>query len=267
MAENQALLNEINKLIGLLQTDDNDISDEAMSMIDELEVRAKEVHESKTKEASAAALSSLVSAFERIRIPAPEIPAPQVTVQPPEVTVTVPEIKVPDIHVQVPEIKAPAVHVPAPIINIPDTIEIRKPSWIDGLFTAQPIIALLQEIKQAVSKEPQAVGFPVSARSPVAVRLSDGEKFYNAMGGFTQAVQAMPRTFSVNHLDDTSQANILYVGRQDQNGNWMVTRIDETGSYPVFTYASIINNEGYDTYAAAWLAHTSLVYGLYASSL
>jgi len=118
---------------------------------------------------------SIVSAIEKIKL---VVPAPQVNVEPPKVEVTVPPIEVPQTKVT----------VPTPIVNVPEVLT-KRPSWFPVFPSLKPIIDGIKEIKDAI------VGFvfPTSARDAIAVRLSDGEKFYRALGGIAaSAISAFP---------------------------------------------------------------------------
>src|SRR3990167_3849372 len=118
---------------------------------------------------------SIVSAIEKIKL---VVPAPQVNVEPPKVEVTVPPIKVPQTKVT----------VPTPIVNVPEVLT-KRPSWFPVFPSLKPIIDGIKAIKDAI------VGFvfPTSARDAIAVRLSDGEKFYRAGGGIAaSAISAFP---------------------------------------------------------------------------
>ena len=124
---------------------------------------------SNSGEISTKTSKDIVEAIKGIKI---ETKAPQVNVSPPKVSVTVPDIKVPDVNV--PETK----------VYNPDTISVNKPSWLGGLFSLKPVITSLKEIKSIL----RALYLPRDADDPVSVRLSDGNKFYRAMGGIASAI-------------------------------------------------------------------------------
>jgi len=42
-------------------------------------------------------------------------------------------------------------------------------------------------------------------------------------------------------------------------------KIDDTGNFPVFTYANISNNATKTTYSTAWTDRVTLTYGLYST--
>lgn len=72
--------------------------------------------------------------------------------------------------------------------------------------------------------------------------------------------------YATNHLDDYTTASTTYVGQEDLDGNWKLTKIDETGNFPVYTYASLANNSSLTTYALAWAARTTATYGIYSAA-
>ena len=67
--------------------------------------------------------------------------------------------------------------------------------------------------------------------------------------------------FGINDVD-TASATVTYVGKSDASGVWLVQKID-TSSGVAIGWASVTNNAGYLTYAAAWTARASLTYGRY----
>jgi hypothetical protein len=97
------------------------------------------------------------------------VPAPQVSVAPPEVKVNVEPTKV-----TIPPIRVP--QASSPTVIVPDEVTVRKPSWLPSL---SPLVDALNEIKTFIAN----IKIPRSAKEPIAVRLSDGEKFYRAGGG------------------------------------------------------------------------------------
>ena len=66
--------------------------------------------------------------------------------------------------------------------------------------------------------------------------------------------------FKVNHLDDTTTTDVLYVGKEDFDFEWAIQKLDDTGAITVVTYATIINNPSILSYSAAWAARVSLTY-------
>jgi len=110
---------------------------------------------------------NIITAIEKIKI---ETPVPLVNVSPPEVRVEVPKIDMPRVVIPPQE---------PPIVNMPDMVSVRRPSWIDKIVSLTGIEKLLKEIKNAIP----SVKWPKSAKEAISVRLSDGEKFYKAIGG------------------------------------------------------------------------------------
>ena len=74
--------------------------------------------------------------------------------------------------------------------------------------------------------------------------------------------------FNTNHIDDTTTTNVVYIGMEDKSGIAMIKKIDKTGSFPVFTYATVANNPTLTTYATLWAARaTTAVYSQYSTAL
>jgi len=129
------------------------------------------------------AQSSLLSAIKEIKI---DVLSPEVNVSPPKVEVSVPPINIP-------EIKIPP---------FPDEIRVKKPLWLPVFPSLKIITDSLGEIKKAMG----ALGLPRTADDPIAVRLSNGEKFYRAIGGVVSAVGA---SFPFKKSDNSQQAALV----------------------------------------------------------
>lgn len=72
--------------------------------------------------------------------------------------------------------------------------------------------------------------------------------------------------FHTNHLDDYTTTNVTYIGQEDKDGTWRLIKIDETGNFPVFTYASVSNNATLTTYTLAWTGRVTATYAIYSSA-
>lgn len=72
--------------------------------------------------------------------------------------------------------------------------------------------------------------------------------------------------YATNHLDDYTTTSVTYVGQEDKDGTWKIIKIDETGNFPVFTYASISNNATKTTYSDAWTDRVTLTYNVYSTA-
>jgi hypothetical protein len=69
--------------------------------------------------------------------------------------------------------------------------------------------------------------------------------------------------FNTNHIDDYTTTNVTYICQETADGIWRIKKIDSTGSFPVFTWASVTNNPTVTSYTAAYTARVTLQYGLY----
>lgn len=74
-----------------------------------------------------------------------------------------------------------------------------------------------------------------------------------------------PTGFQANDFDDTTTANVTYVGKQNAAGEWWIVRIDESGSTTTFQHATFTNNPlvSPNTYSQAWSEILTLTYGDY----
>lgn len=145
----------------------------AKELNDKLDNIVKAVKESKSSDEKSS--KDVVSAIESLKLETYQ-PKIDVNVPKPEMPiVTVPEIKIPPITI--PTIEVPP--APEPKIIIPE-VEVKKPKW----FSLDTIIKPLNDIKKAIAK----FVLPRDADDPVSVRLSDGEKFYRALGSFSSSM-------------------------------------------------------------------------------
>lgn len=135
-------------------------------------------------------IKSIVEAVKQIKVE-----TPQVNVEPPKVEVNVPEVKVPQINV-------PAPVIPEPKVYFPDEMKIVKPSWIEGLFNIDPVIGAINGLKDLLA----GFRFPTDPKDAIPVRLSNGEKFYNAIGGMASAITG---AFPFKKSDSTDQAALV----------------------------------------------------------
>jgi hypothetical protein len=69
--------------------------------------------------------------------------------------------------------------------------------------------------------------------------------------------------YATNHFDDYTTTSVTYIGQETSTGLWKIIKIDETGNFPVFTYASLNNNPTLTTYALAWAARVTATYNIY----
>lgn len=79
-------------------------------------------------------------------------------------------------------------------------------------------------------------------------------------------VSATGNKFNTNAIDDTTTTSVTYICKESASGEWMITKINEAGSFPLFTYATITNNPTLTTYTLAYAARTTATYGDYGSA-
>lgn len=168
---------------------------ELLRKFDDLIVAIKE-KDSLGKEAE----ESIVKAIKEIKI--------AVTVPP------IPPIKVPP--VKIPPIKVPTIRIPPTVVKFPENFSIKKPSWLPAPIDLSKILNKLTLINKL------KFTLPKRAKDAIPVRLSDGEKFYKAIGGaISSAVGALPfkRADSSAHRalvdnDGHVQVDVLSTGLQ-----------------------------------------------------
>lgn len=66
--------------------------------------------------------------------------------------------------------------------------------------------------------------------------------------------------FFTNDIDDYSETNIMYIGKEKEDGTWLILKID-MNSGTVIRGATETNNAAYTTYSDAWSNRLSLTYG------
>jgi hypothetical protein len=76
-------------------------------------------------------------------------------------------------------------------------------------------------------------------------------------------VASSSNNYATNAIDDYSVASKTFICKESSSGEWIFTLIDETSTYPVFTYATIVNNPTMTTYSLAFASRTTLTYNLY----
>lgn len=72
--------------------------------------------------------------------------------------------------------------------------------------------------------------------------------------------------FYTNHIDDYTTSNVTYFGQENKDGTWRIIKIDETGNFPVFTYATVTNNPTLTSYTLAWNGRVTATYNIYATA-
>lgn len=170
-------------------------------------------------------------------------------------TITVPDVLVPPILI--PEIKVPETKV---------VMDLKK----------------LEELMSVLTNDPE---------KPLAVRLSDGKKFYEAIfeavsGGSSRSYAYQDKNgertygmvdakqnvrvstddrYGLNHSQKTG--NTTYLGQEDADGIWLITRVvKSTGGLITMTYATNANNESVMSYTDAWTGRVGLTFGTYSEA-
>lgn len=75
------------------------------------------------------------------------------------------------------------------------------------------------------------------------------------------------KKYSTNAIDDYSVASTTFICKEGAStADWYIMKIDETGDYPVFTHATVVNNPTVLTYGDAFTARATLTFGTYSQA-
>ena len=77
---------------------------------------------------------------------------------------------------------------------------------------------------------------------------------------------SIAKSFSLNHIDDATTADTVYLGSETLDGEWKILKIDQSGAFPVFTYASVTNNPTLTSYTTGWAGRVTATYNVYATA-
>jgi len=92
----------------------------------------------------------------------------------------------------------------------------------------------------------------------VAVANPDGSDLIPGTGISTSS------KYSTNAIDDYTTPSVTYICKEGAStADWYIMKIDETGNFPVFTHATVLNNPTKTTYALAYADRTTLTYNVY----
>lgn len=170
--------------------------------------------------------------------------------------------------------KYPEVKIP-PFPRIPDFPEIPRPAPFPKSFS-------VDNLEQLKSDDPKKY---------VPVRLSDGQRFYQAIeelsiaagrsyaysdsqGAKQQALVDSDRhvqadivgsldAYQIN--DKLTDGNTTYTGNESAEGDWYIMKV-VSGTTGRFRYATHKNNPTINTYTGAWNNKSSLTYGYYSQA-
>lgn len=94
-------------------------------------------------------------------------------------------------------------------------------------------------------------------------KLDDISTNTSAIVSNTQSIIDQTIEYSTNDIDDVTTTDVVYIGAETGDGVWQVKKIDSSGSFPIFRYASVSNNALVSTYSDAWTARVTLTYDIY----
>ena len=75
------------------------------------------------------------------------------------------------------------------------------------------------------------------------------------------------KKWACNTVDDYTTTDVIYTCKEDNDGNYLIIKIDQTGNFIILSYATILNNPTITTYASAYANRTILTYGTYSEAL
>lgn len=85
------------------------------------------------------------------------------------------------------------------------------------------------------------------------------------VGGLKRVTADALAMYRVNDITDDS-LEVYYIGREDADGDWYITQVNQANNARSFRYASAKNNTSYTDYTTAWAAYGSLTYGTYSQA-
>ena len=72
--------------------------------------------------------------------------------------------------------------------------------------------------------------------------------------------------FEKNAIDDYTTTGVTYFCYESADGTWMIKQLDETGNYPVYSYATVANNPTLTSYTLAFADRVTATYGDYSEA-
>lgn len=138
---------------------------------------------------------------------------------------------------------------------IPEEVKINNLQELKDYFVG--LKKAIEDNQPVVNVAKQDVVFPTDPKRPVAVRLSDGKKFYEAIA--TAMSAAMPEVdplagYQICERDDAGATK--YYGYAKANGAWYIMRESSTGSYRFHQRGKLATRFG-----DAWADRATLEYG------
>lgn len=178
----------------------------------------------------------------------PQISVPEVKVDAPQVTVETPEIDTREIEKilkKLPDAFEKAIKA-LPQTEVPET-------------DLSPLVEINREMSEKLSS--------IDIASRMKVQFPESFQVSNPITGYaTEATlqQIRDDEYGLNDYEVAS-ATITYVGKERNDGAWMVTEIDSTTGYAI-TYATVANNPSVTTYTDAWTDRATLTYGSFSGA-
>lgn len=175
----------------------------------------------------------------------------------------------------------PQINVAAPNVTVKPTDVIVQEKDFD---IETPLKLQTANLQRAINKLTEDL-MGDDPKKYISARLTDGDKFYKALeefsvsGGGRFAYKGSDGQGSAGLVNKYRQVEIssddkyrlletsksgttTYLGEQDIDGGWLITKIVKTGTNNTFRFATIKNNEGAGDFTDAWTDHETLSYGL-----
>lgn len=150
-------------------------------------------------------------------------------------------------------------HKQVEVTNLSDTLTVKNLSELKAYF--DEIVQALEAKDMIVNVEKQTLELPTSPTKPLAVRLSDGKKFYNAVFSFSQAAQSFNNDPFRGYYpaDEAASDSYKYYGFTRHDGYWYIMREDTVNKR--YRYAvGAPQQSGGGLYADAWTNRANLTY-------
>lgn len=143
-----------------------------------------------------------------------------------------------------------------------DKVKITNLDELNKSFKA--LESAINKIEPIVNVQKQELTWPTSANKPIAVRLSDGKSFYNAMAGAITAMSNPGETdplvgYQPSDVDDDTSTK--YFGFVKKDGRWYIMRQSSTDTFRYAKGAPL--KEGGGLYIDAWTNRANLTYSYF----
>ena len=122
----------------------------------------------------------------------------------------------------------------------------------------------MAEARRDQNRVTTLIGESSAGETPINVYVNPVTHELYVTDSNTTTIASNTKVFGLNGIDDTTTTDVTYIGSETGSGEWKIMKMDESGGFPVFTYASVTNNPTLLSYTLAWAARaTTAVYDDY----